>query len=173
MNDNDTVISPNPRAQMETPTFVKPGLEFWWSTKVLIPTDFPQFKGWMTLMSVYGPPFAGSGSWHIASWGKTLEWEEQHRWEMPLVKGQWLNFTWHAKFATNGFAELWVNGVQQKFANGSTRLDPVELINRTNNGGDNNIRISQYRQKGMIPGNATLYFGPIKAATTHAALAAL
>lgn len=171
VDDSDTIISPNPRAQLESPTFVTNGLEFWWGTKVLIPANFPSFNGWLTFMSVYGPPFAGSSPWHLNSFGKTVEWEE-HPWSQPLSdwKGRWVTVLWHAKFAEAGWAELWINGQQQTFTScGCTRLNTA-LRNRTNSGGNNNLRISQYRQKGVIPGKATMYFGPVVAGTSRASV---
>ncbi|HEU5115583.1 MAG TPA: heparin lyase I family protein [Isosphaeraceae bacterium] len=152
----------NPRSQLESPSVITPDSETWSRTRILFPADFPQFNGWMTLFSIYGPPYAGSGPVHISSYGKTLEWEE-HGWSTPLVRGKWIDLMWHMKFAKEGWAEVWLDGQQVYKQN-------TETMNRTNNGGNNNVRIAQYRQKGIIPGTATVYFDGLKIGTTRASV---
>lgn len=152
----------NPRSQLESPSVITPGSETWSRTRILFPADFPQFSGWMTLFSIYGPPYAGSGPVHISTYGKTLAWEE-HPWSTPLVRGQWMDFMWHMKFAKDGWAEVYLNGALAYKAN-------AETMNGTNNGGPNNVRIAQYRQKGIIPGTATVYFDGLKIGTTRASV---
>jgi len=165
VNDSDEPIkSGNPRAQLESPDFVTPGLEFWFRTKLLIPSDFPTFSGWMTLFSVYGPPYAGSGPWHIASSdGKNIGWEE-HNWSTPITRGKWMDIMQHGVFSENGWLEIYLNGQL------SMPKTNAALRNSTNNGGPNNVRIAQYRKKGMIPGQATLYWGPLLCGSTRASV---
>ena len=164
-NSDVAPITPtdNPRAQLETPDFVTPGLEFWFRTKLLVPADFPTYSGWLTFYAVYGPPFAGSGPWHISSQGgKYLEWEE-HDWKIPLVKGKWIDLMQHGVFSEDGWLEIYVNGEL------SMPKTKAALRNRTNNGGPNNVRISFYRQKNMFE-SASIYWGPLLCGTTRASV---
>jgi len=165
VNDSDEPIkSGNPRAQLESPDFVTPGLEFWFRTKLLIPSDFPSFNGWMTLFSVYGAPYAGSGPWHLSSSdGRNIEWEE-HSWSTPITRGKWVDIMQHGVFSENGWLEIYLNGQL------SMPKTTAALRNSTNNGGPNNVRIAQYRKKGMIPGQATLYWGPLLCGSTKASV---
>jgi len=164
VKDSDEPIkSGNPRAQLESPDFVTPGLEFWFRTKLLIPSDFPSFNGWMTLFSVYGPPYDGSGPWHIASGdGKNIGWEE-HNWSTPITRGKWMDIMQHGVFSENGWLEIYLNGQL------SMPKTNAALRNRTNGGGDNNVRIAQYREKGMFD-VGTLYWGPLLCGTTRASV---
>lgn len=163
VKDSDRVISENPRAQLESPSFVTPNLEFWFRTKLLIPNEFPTFSGWMTLFSVYGPPYAGSGPWHIASGdGRNIGWED-HNWRVPITRGKWMDIMQHGVFSENGFLEIFLNGQL------SMPKTNAALRNRTNSGGNNNVRIAQYRQAGMFD-VATLYWGPLLCGTTRASV---
>jgi hypothetical protein len=169
VHDRDVApITPteNPRAQLETPTFVTPGLEFWFRSKLLIPEDFPKFTGWLTLFAVYGPPFAGSGPWHIAASerGTELAWEEHERsFSIPLERGRWIDIMQHGLFSENGWLEIYVDGAL------AMSKTPAALRNRTNNGGNNNVRIAQYRQKGMFE-VGTVYWDQLIAGTTRASV---
>lgn len=160
----------NPRAQMESPDFVKPNTEFWFKTKILIPEDFPAFppastNPWFTYFAVYGPPFAGSGPWHISTWdGKTMVWEEHEKsFSAPIVKGKWMDFTQHGLFSEQGWLEIYLDGTLV------CPKTPAALRNHTNNGGNNNVRISSYRKKGMFP-TCTYYWGPLLCGTTKASV---
>lgn len=155
----------NPRAQMGTPYFIKNGQEFWFRTKLLVPNDFPTFNGWLTFYSVYGPPYAGSSPWHLSTWdGKNIVWEEHEKsFSHPIERGKWMDFTQHGLFSENGWLEIYLNGelVMPK--------TNAALRNRTNNGGNNNVRISSYRQKGLFQ-TCTHYWGPLLCGSTKASV---
>jgi len=153
----------NPRSQLQSPTVVKPGMEFYVGTSILFPSDFPSWGGWMTLLSVYGPPFGGSGPFHLASYGKTIDWEEF--WQgPPLARGRWIPLLMHGLFDYNGWGEVEIDG------KASPRINTAIRKGGVNDGGNNDVRVAQYRQKGTIPGTATLYFDGLRIGTTRASV---
>lgn len=168
MTVNDSDVAPltptnNPRAQLQTNRIIKPGMEFYIATEILFPSNFPSFDNWMTLLSVYGAPYGGSGSFHIASYGKTLQWEEH--WEgPPLVRGRWMPLLMHGLFEYDGWGEVEIDGHPSGKINAPIRQRGV------NDGADNDVRLEQYRSHGMIPGSATLYFKPLLIGTTRASV---
>jgi hypothetical protein len=191
-NDDVYPVTPtdNPRAQALTPAVIEPGDEFWLSTKFMIPTDFPFVSGWMSLVSIYGPPFEGSSPWQISVNQDEFRWmREDGRsipWHAPLVKGTWQTVMLHERFGTDGFVEMWWNGRRINFydpsagpitGGGNTNPDhvaPTEhleipTMDQTNDAGPNSAKIMQYREAGMF-GTASIYFGPLKLGTTRAAV---
>lgn len=180
IDDNDIPTSTNPRAQLEGPYNLEKGKEYWLSTKFLIPKSMPKIEGWMTLAAIYGPPFAGSGPWQIEASYEHLSWQrnEKYGWdvpyEVPLERGKWIRLLLHMKLAEEekGFVEMWINGKRINFfapgTSGNWYSEPetnhleMDTMDKTDNEGLNNARISQYREKGMIAGNASVYFGPLR-----------
>jgi len=191
-NDDVYPVTPtdNPRAQALTPAVIEPGDEFWVSTKFMIPTDFPFVSGWMSLVSIYGPPFEGSSPWQISVNQDEFRWmREDGRnipWHTPLVKGKWQTVTLHERFGTDGFVEMWWNGERITFFDpaegpieGGGNINPdgesptdhlvMPTMDHTNDAGPNSAKIMQYREAGMF-GTASIYFGPLKLGTTRAAV---
>jgi hypothetical protein len=164
VNDSDTVISPNPRAQLETANFVNPGNEIWWGGRILFPSNFPSFSsGWISVNSVYGPPYAGASPAPIQvvkgvgdsepKWGLVnQDWTHRY-WGFPLsqIRGKWMYYTVHEKFAASGWMEVWVNGQQVM-----PRTN-LPLIDSANNGGANHISNTFYRKKGLFSGFVDMY----------------
>ncbi len=190
VNDGDVApITPteNPRAQAISPDIINQGQEFWISAKFLLPADFPAtVPGWMSLISVYGAPYAGSSPWCVGIAGNNLEWDRNASynwdtpWKAPLVRGQWTTLLVHERFASDGFIEMWINGTPITFfANNSTSYNPsrqaatehleMKTVDGSNGGGTNSVRISQYRQKGMFQ-TATVYWGGVKVGTSRTAV---
>jgi hypothetical protein len=180
----------NPRAQALTPAVIEPGDEFWLSTKFMIPTSFPFVSGWMSLVSIYGPPFEGSSPWQISVDQDEFRWmREDGRsvpWHVPLVKGTWQTVTLHERFGTDGFVEMWWNGRRVTFYDpgagpiiGGGNINPdhvaptdhlnIPTMDSTNDEGPNAAKIMQYREAGMF-GTASVYFGPLKLGTTREAV---
>ncbi len=175
----------NPRAQALSPDMIKSGQEFWLSTKFLIPQDFPaSVPGWLSLVSIYGPPFAGSSPWQIGIDGTNLSWDRNASynwdtpWKAPFVRGRWTTVLLHERFGTEGFVEMWINGEPIKFFAGSgynpshhaaTEHLTMKTMDSSNNGGANAAKIMQYRQAGMFS-TATVYFGALKVGSTRASV---
>ncbi len=164
----------NPRAQLISPDLIEAGDEFWLKTKFLIPQDFPTVTGWMSLLSVYGPPFNGSSPWQIEVIGDHLQWMRNRTygfdvpWQAPLDKGSWVTVLTHERFAKDGFIEMWINGQPVSFFGRETRLE-MQTMDNSNDSGANSIRASQYRQAGMFE-VGTVYFGPVLFGTSRAAV---
>lgn len=167
----------DPRAQLLSPTIFHAGDEYWWNSKFYLPAEFPaSVPGWLTVMEgPYGEPFNGTPPWHIEVNGSSLRWQRNSTygwdvpWEMPLVRGSWVNVLIHGRFATDGFVEMWVDGKQVTFfAGGSynprneaatTHLG-MKTLDSSNNGGPNFAVIQSYRKLGMF-NSVSLFQGPM------------
>jgi hypothetical protein len=175
----------DPRAQALSPSLIEAGDEFWLETKFMLPQDFPSVSGWMSLVSIYGPPFNGSGPWEIEASGNELGWRRNgtynydRPWRMPLVKGRWVSVLLHERFAADGWVEMWIDGQQVTFFPAGDRQpgDPAETqrlematMDKSNNGGPNSAKIMQYREAGMFS-SATVYFGALKIGETRESVA--
>jgi hypothetical protein len=165
----------NPRAQLQTPSAIKPGSEFWMKDRIFLPRTFPSsVPGWMALTSVYGPPFAGPSPWNLKIEGGEILWRRNSTyawdvpWRMPLVRGQWLTFVVHERFARAGWVEMWVDGRRVRFAGGSLRLH-MRTRDRSNGQGLNHVQIGQYRAAGMFD-DATVYHEGVVVAPTRASM---
>jgi hypothetical protein len=166
VNDSDTILGqPNPRAQITTNNFINEGNEVWWGGKILFPSTFPtpSNNGWISLASIYGPPYAGASPAPIQvvkgvpdsspTWGIINPTWTSRYWGFPLssIKGKWMNYLVHEKFSTSGWMEVWVNGqLVMPRRNIATR-------DSSNDQGANYVKISFYRLKGLFPGTVTLY----------------
>jgi hypothetical protein len=160
----------NPRAQLVSPDLIRSGQEFWLQAKFMIPADMPTIPGWMSLVSVYGAPYAGSSPWCIGIVGNNLA---------PLQRGQWTTILLHERFASDGFVEMWVNGQPITFFAPGTSYSQtsrtatshlgMKTMDSSNGGGLNSVRISQYREAGMFQ-TATVYWAGVKLGTSRAAV---
>jgi Polysaccharide lyase len=187
VSDRDVApITPteNPRAQALSTSVINPGTELWLSTKFMLPSNFPSsVPGWMSLVSIYGPPYNGSSPWCIGIGGTHFNWQRNGTynwdipWEAPLVRGRWVKVLLHERFATDGWVEMWIDGNPVKFFSGTynpNHLGTTEHLNMktvdsSNNGGANAAKIMQYRQAGMFE-TATVYFGALKVGKTRASV---
>jgi Polysaccharide lyase len=171
----------NPRAQALSPDVIENGDEFWLKTKFLLPQNFPEVDGWMSLVSIYGPPFNSSSPWQIEVIGNHLEWTRNRTygfdvpWEVPLRKGVWVTLLTHERFATDGWVEMWIDGQPVTFFPGggynpsnhaaTTKLE-MQTMDSSNNGGGNSAKIMQYREAGMFD-TGTVYFGALTLGETR------
>jgi hypothetical protein len=190
VHDDDVApVTPteNPRAQAITPSIIDDGDEFWLRTEFLIPTDFPsRVPGWLSLVSVYGPPYDGSSPWQISLAGSHMLWERNESygfdtpWKAPLVRGHWTSVLLHERFGDDGWVEMWIDGRPITFfARGSsdgrddhapTRRLRMETADHSNDEGRNSVRIAQYREEGMFEVE-TVYFRELKIGETRASVA--
>ena len=171
----------NPRAELISPDIIEPGDEFWLSTKFLLPEDMPSVPGWLSLVSLYGPPFEGASPWHVAVDDNELRWQRNETygydipWSAPLIKGSWVTVLAHERFGTDGWVEMWIDGQQIEFFKpgsfnpnhiaATTRLE-MQTMDASNGAGPNSAKIMQYREAGMIE-DATVFFGPLRLGTTR------
>jgi hypothetical protein len=186
--DADVGPTSNPRAQLEAPANMSEGNEYWVGWSSLLPSDFPAVLapfGWVTLESVYGPPFDGAGpiSTRIqnGSAGAEVRWQRNrtYDWDMPfriaLPRGRWVDYVWHVKMSSDpsvGFAEVYVNsgdGYEQQLLNGQSRLY-MKTFDSSNGAGANNFRLANYRMEGMLD-VLTVYHASPKVGTSFDAVA--
>jgi hypothetical protein len=164
----------NPRAQALSPAIVDRGDELWLKTSFMVPPDMPAVPGWMTLVSIYGPPFQGSSPWQIGIRGNELLWQRNSTydydvpWRMPLVRGKWTTVLLHERFDTDGWVEMWIDGTRVAFADGTQRL-AMQTVDSSNGGGPNAAKIMNYRQAGMFD-SSTVFFGPLLIGLTRTAV---
>ena len=164
----------NPRAQLLSPDLVEAGDEFWLKTKFLVPQGFPTINGWLTLVEIHGPPFAGSSPWQVEIVDDRLQWTRNRSydydvpWQTPLRKGAWVTLLLHERFAADGFVEMWIDGQPVSFFGRETRL-AMKTMDSTNGGGANAAKIMNYRKAGMFE-TGTVYFGPLLLGSTRAAV---
>ena len=88
----------------------------------------------------------------------------------------WEDIVLHVHLDTNpsvGFVELWFNGVQQKFTNGSTRYYEATLLPGVNWDGThaNYFDVDQYRGSAPVMGTTTLFHTGIKVGSSYAVAA--
>jgi hypothetical protein len=189
VDDDDVApVTPteNPRAQALSPNMISEGDEFWLGTEFLIPENFPpRVPGWLSLVSIYGPPFNGSSPWQVGLDGRDMSWERNEHygydvpWKQPVIRGQWVKVLLHERFDSHGWVEMWIDGQPITFfARGSsdnrnhhspTRRLQMATVDWSNDGGPNAAKIMQYREEGMFE-SATVYFGPLKIGTSRAAV---
>jgi hypothetical protein len=186
VHNEDAIENPenkNPRAQLGTEYFLEKGSEFWIHTKFLFPAGFPKVTSWLGLVSVYGPPFAGSGPWHLEVKEDELSWERNETYKnddpfhRPLERGKWTTLLVHERLdeANKGWVEMWIDGEQIRFFepgtyNPTKHVETTRLMMSTmdssNDGGPNNVRIEQYRALGQFE-VGTVYFGPLRVGPTR------
>jgi hypothetical protein len=186
VSDQDVApITPteNPRAQALAPANITSGEEIWLSTKFMLPASFPSsIPGWMSLVSIYGPPFNGSSPWQIGIGGNELNWQRNSTynydipWQTPYTRGKWTTVLLHERFGTEGWVEMWINGQPVDFFSGPTTYNPghhasterlaMKTMDASNNGGANAAKIMQYRQVGMFS-TASVYFGALRLGKTR------
>jgi hypothetical protein len=187
-NDDVAPVTPtsDPRAQLLSPSIIEPGEEFWWSGRFFLPPDFPSsVPGWLTVMEgPYGAPFDGTPPWHIEINGESIQWTRNDTygydipWQMPLVRGQWVDVVVHELFSEDGWVEMWVDGQQITFFDSDT-YNPLEepatsrlqmqTRDHSNDGGPNFTVIQSYRQAGILP-TVSLLQGPMAIGTSKNAV---
>lgn len=167
----------NPRAELKSPTSIQPGDEFWWSTKFLLPRDFPaRVPDWLTLLQgPFGPPYYGTPAWHVEvhrgriHWSRNRTYEWDVPWQMPLVRGRWIEILVHGKLARRGFVEMWVDGRRVTFFAGDsynpdghepTKRLRMRTLDGSNDGGRNYVSVLNYRKRGMFR-SVTVFQGPL------------
>lgn len=164
----------NPRAQILTRPVIEPGDEFWLWTKFMLPEDLPPVPGWMSLISIYGPPFDGSSPWQIGIradellWQRNITYEYDIPWRTPLMKGRWVEVLMHQHLASDGWVEMWIDGREVTFADGSQRI-AMATLDSSNEEGPNHAKIMQYREADMFD-SATVYFGPLRIGESQASV---
>jgi hypothetical protein len=179
----------NPRAQALSPSIIKEGDDVWFGYSIMVPNDFPTTTAagdnWVSVASIYGPPFANSGPMTMYFnttpgvnkfyFRRNATYNFDTPWSMPLVRNRWVDFVIHAKMSRDpsvGFREQFVNtgsGWQQVDENGQKRL-MMKTIDASNGGGNNFVKVSLYYRHNMMD-KASLWFAGMKLGTSFDAVA--
>lgn len=176
----------DPRAELLSPANIRPGHQFWWRAKFLLPRSFPAaVPEWLTLLEgPYGPPYAGTPPFHIEVHHRYIQWSRNQTydwdvpWRMPLVRGRWVEVLVHCRFARRGFVELWIDGDRVTFFrsgghNPGRRAPTPRLHMRTldsaNDEGPNYVSVLNYRKRGMFP-SVTVFHGTTAVGPTRASV---
>lgn len=190
VNDNDTmsfcpgaVFTPNPQTELLSPQLFHNGDDRYIGFSTYFPTGFPTITTWFQAAEVYGQPYGGSPPIGIDVIGQNIALyrDRTHNWDVPWqaphTVGGWDDIVLHVHFSSSpsqGFVEIWHNGVQQRFKNGQTRLyyaTLVQGINWTGGSGTNDLDLDQYRSAQSKFGTVTIYHDAAKVGTTYAAVA--
>ena len=178
---NPLAVLLGPRAQME------PGGEYWQSFELRLPSDgFPPRipdGDWVLLQSpVFGAPFEGSPPLSLRAREGQLRFESNEHapkpletvWSMPIVRDRWLRFTWHFKFADDGWVELFVDGRSARLRDPGGTLErrlEIATIDRAIDEGPWTPRIGASYKRGMTDA-LTVYYRNFRLGTTRHAVEA-
>ena len=172
----------NPRSQLDSPETLQSGQQYWESFEVYVPASFPSTQpanGWLSLQTTaYGAPYGGTPPACLSIENGDFRFQRnayapspyQIAWEEPLVKGQWVRFTWHFLFASNGWIELYVDDKQVELTDGSTQVSqlPMSMIDSTDSQGPWFSDLQNYYVHNEFS-SLTILYKDYRIATTQAA----
>jgi hypothetical protein len=190
----DTDVSPctptsNPRTSAYKQAIFHPGDEVWESFSVYLPVGFPKFPYYLMFQEDYGAPFNSpppNGVWmqnydgtgnrfYITGNYDGATKTNVRVWSAPATPGVWHTWLVHKRFATDksGWLEVWFDGQQVTFSNGSTRLTNQQTM--LTGATSANFSLMHYRHAGMFPVSSypnglTLYFDEARVGTSRSAV---
>jgi len=190
----DTDVSPctptsNPRTSSYKQGIFHPGDEVWESFSLYLPAGFPSFPYYLMFQEDYGAPFNSpppNGVWmqnydgtgnrfYITGNYDGATKTNVHVWSAPATAGVWHTWLVHKRFATDksGWLEVWFDGQQVTFSNGSTRLTNQQTM--LTGATSANFSLMQYRHAGMFPVSSypnglTIYFDEARVGTSRSAV---
>jgi hypothetical protein len=175
------VYSANPAASILTSGMFQNGDDRYIGFSTLFPTGFPTITSWFQFAELYGPPYSGSPpigfdvSGNSLGLWRGLNHNYDNPWRAPIQPNVWERIVAHVKFSTDpsvGFIEITLNGVQQKFSNGSTRLYYQTLVPGTNWDGKtpNHLDLDQYRGSSPALGTVSIYHSNAEVGMTYASV---
>ena len=180
--DDDLVVSENPRAQLMTTVLHRPGQEQYVGWSTYFPDDFPVLSGddpFFVFFQFHGSPYDGSpplgfgvGPDGQLELTRSERYDYDRVWAAPLSKGRWIDFVVHVKWSKDedGFVELWLDGRRQTFSvNGQQRLT-MQTVEDDQDEGLKTIP-TNYRRRGSVPGEVTIYHDEVKVGGSYAEVA--
>jgi hypothetical protein len=155
----DNPIGFGDRAQINMSTGEREGQVRWYSWSTRVASNFPRYDAWQVLAQWHAnadgsPPigFFVEGDdlalqvHRTASPGHVLSVVDI--WRGPLLRGRWRDIRMHVRWSGSdrrGWVELWIDGVRQRFDDGSTR----RYIRTMFPGIGNYFTMGLYRQSGL------------------------
>ncbi len=176
--------SENPRAELETvESLFKPGDDRWeaWSVYVPDTNPAPNTDSWFVFQEDYGAPWDGSPAigWTLDLASNPnhfrLDRSEQYNHDQPgvatLVRGRWIDFLVHKKFANTvsggGLVEAWVDKAPMTFSTcGCTTLATQTMRASQATVG---FYLTSYRARGLLS-SFDIYYDAVRIGTTRAAV---
>ena len=186
----DTDVEPctptgNPRASGYKQRF-RSGDEIWEGFSVYVPNGFFSVPHFLMFQEDYGAPFNspppngiwlqnfdGTGNKFFITGNYDAATKTNVRvWSAKIVTGAWHEFIVHKRFATDksGWLEVWFDGQQVTFSNGSTRLTGQQTM--LSGATSANFSMMQYRSANMFPvrqypNGLTIYFDEARVGSTR------
>jgi Polysaccharide lyase len=180
--DDDLVVSENPRAQLMTEAIHREGDEQFIGWSTYFPEDFPAMVGpdaFFVFFQFHGAPYGGSPplGFGVGASGelqllRSRTYDYDRVWAAPLTKGRWIDFVVHVKWSKDedGFVELWLDGERQTFSvNGQQRLS-MQTVEDDQDEGLKTIP-TNYRRRGIAPQPVTIYHDEVKVGDSYAMVA--
>jgi hypothetical protein len=190
----DTDVSPctstsNPRASGYKEKIFHPGDEIWERFSVYIPNGFPSVPHFMMFQEDYGAPFKSpppNGVWlqnfdgtgnkfYITGNYDAATKTNVRVWSAKIVYGVCHDFVVHTRSATDksGWLEVWFDGQQVTFSNGSTRLSNQQTM--LTGATSANFSMMQYRSASMFPvsqypNGLSIYFDELQVGTSRSSV---
>ena len=155
----DNPIGFGDRAQIQINTNEREGQVRWYSWSTRVARDFPRYDAWQVLAQWHanadGSPPVG---FFVEGDDLALEVHRTARpghvlsvvdiWRGPLLRGRWRDIKMHVRWSGSdrrGWVELWIDGVRQRFDDGSVR----RRIRTMYPGIGNYFTMGYYRQSGL------------------------
>jgi hypothetical protein len=177
----------NPSASLLSPGLFKPGGNTYIGFSTLFPARFsaictPWVRAcWMQVMELYGRRFRGSPPVALGVVGDRLvlanHWRTIWTSSQNITKGTaWEDVVLHVVISTNpkiGYIELWNNGAQQTFINGSRRWFEATLDPGVNWDGVHADKLCLDEHRGPNPamGRVVVYQRAARVGATYASVA--
>lgn len=184
INNEDIPIPTNPRAQLLSPKIFVPGRKYKIIQPFYIPSGLPTFSAghFFQLYELYGPPYKGPApvSLKIGERGSegfnVLYWQrnERYSFDVPFYLGavkydHWYTMELRLLFSEEGWIEQVLDGEQIVYFRPSHSYNPghepettklaMKVRDESDNTGNCEWIIQQYRELGMIAGFETVDFG--------------
>ena len=150
------------------------GEQRWYAWSTMLASDFPRTNAWQVISQWHAnadgsPPlafFAEGDSIELQAHrfsGPGAEIDIKDIWTGPMKRGQWQDIQMHVKWSGSdsvGFVELWIDGVQQRFDDGTTK----RFIRTLTPGVGAYFKQGLYRQSG-IAGTGVVYHDGFRMST--------
>ena len=174
VRNGDNPIGYGDRAEVQRGTGESEGEQRWYAWSTMLASDFPRTNAWQVISQWHAnadgsPPlafFAEGDSIVLQAHrfsGPGAEIDIKDIWTGPMRRGQWQDIQLHVKWSGSdsvGFVELWIDGVQQRFDDGTTK----RFIRTLTPGVGAYFKQGLYRQSG-IAGTGVVYHDGFRMST--------